>query len=201
MNQRLEAFCDGVFAIAITLLILDIKIPPMESVHSVAEVWRGIGNLWPSFFALGFSFIIILISWIGHHNLLKQIDKTSPQFQLANGFFMFTVIIIPFPTSFMAEYLNTPFAQPAIVVYCLCSILHNFGWNILYRYILKPKPLLKESVSVDQIKKTSKGAKYGLFLYSALAILAWWLPYVAIIISVLTWMYWLHLSFSIRQEK
>src|SRR5436190_19010898 len=119
MNQRLETFCDGVFAIAMTLLILEIKIPPLESMHSVADVWHGVVRLWPSFIALSFSFLIIFISWIGHHNLFKALDKTSPQFQFANAFFLFTVIIIPFPTSFMAEYLDTPYAQPAIVVYSL----------------------------------------------------------------------------------
>lgn len=52
MNDRLETFCDGVFAIAITLLILKIKIPPLDSVHSVEDVWIAVGSLWPSFFAL-----------------------------------------------------------------------------------------------------------------------------------------------------
>src|SRR4030067_3087085 len=122
MNERLEFFSDGVFAIAITLLILDIKVPPLESVHSVVNVWRSIGQLWPSFFALSLSFVIILIAWLGHHNLLRAVDKTSPSFQIANGFFLFTIIFIPFPTAFMAEYLNTPFAQPAIVFYCLNGI-------------------------------------------------------------------------------
>ena len=201
MNERLETFSDGVFAIAITLLILDIKVPPLESVHSVVDVWRDIGRLWPSFFALSLSFVIVLIAWIGHHNLLKTIDKTSSSFQLANGFFLFTIIFIPFPTAFMAEYLNTPFAQPAIVFYCLNNILHNIGWNILYRSILKPRPIVKDSIGVDFIKKASKGAKYGLFIYSAIALLAWWLPYVALIISVSVWIYWLYLSISLEQEE
>ena len=93
MNSRLETFCDGVFAIAITLLILNIKVPQVESVHSGADVWRDVGRLWPSFFALSLSFTVIFISWIGHHNLLKAIDKSSPQFVGANGFFMFTIIL------------------------------------------------------------------------------------------------------------
>ncbi|TMI94776.1 MAG: DUF1211 domain-containing protein [Bacteroidetes bacterium] len=200
MNQRLEMFSDGVFAIAITLLILEIKIPPMDSVHSVTDLWHRVGQLWPSFFALTFSFVIILISWIGHHNLLTTLDKTSPQFQIANGFFLFTVIIIPFPTSFMAEYLDTPYSQPAIVVYCLAALLHNVGWNVLYRYILKPTPLVKEAVGAAHIKKLSMGAKYGFLLYSLIAILAWWFPHVALVVNILIWIYWLYLSASIKPE-
>lgn len=127
MNDRLETFCDGVFAIAITLLILEIKIPPLNSVHSVEDVWIAIGRLWPSFFALILSFIIIFIGWIGHNNLLKGIDKTSALFQYANAFLMFSIILIPFPTSLMAEYLNTSYLQPAIMIYSLNSLLHNIA--------------------------------------------------------------------------
>jgi uncharacterized membrane protein len=199
-NSRLEAFCDGVFAIAITLLILDMKVPALESIHSVDDLWHSVSQLWPSFFALCLSFVIILISWIGQHNLIRTVDKTSPQFQLANGFFLFTVVFIPFPTAFMAEYLNTPYAQPAIVLYCLNGILHNIGWNALYRYMLKPKPLVKDNIGVDYIKKKSQGAKYGFFIYSAIAILAWWLPYVALVLSVSIWLYWLYISISIKEK-
>ena len=201
MNGRLETFCDGVFAIAITLLILEIKVPPVDSVHSVAEVWRAVGKLWPFFFALTLSFTIILISWIGHHNLLKAVDKTSSQFQLANGFFMFTIILMPFSTAFMAEYLDTPYAQPAIVFFCLNALLHNIGWNVLFLSVFKPIPLLKDAKALALAIKPNRGAKYGFFLYSAIAVMAWWLPYVALVISVLTWIYWLYLSASIRYPE
>jgi uncharacterized membrane protein len=200
-NSRLEAFCDGVFAIAITLLILDIKIPPLESINSVDDVWLNLACLWPSFFALCLSFIIILIAWIGHHNLLQTLDKTSTKFQFANGFFLFTVMFIPFPTAFMAEYLNSPFAKPAIIIYCLNGILHNLGWNLLYKYALKPTSLVKASIGAEHIQNNSKGARYGLILYTAIALLALWLPYVALIVSVLIWIYWLYVSISLKQVK
>ena len=201
MNERLETFCDGVFAIAITLLILEIKVPPVDSVHSVPDVWMHVGRLWPSFFALSLSFIIILISWIGHHNLLKAVDKTSSQFQLANGYFMFTIILMPFSTAFMAEYLDTPFAQPAIVFFCLNTLLHNTGWNLLHRSVVRPTSLLKDSKAMALQKKASRGARFGFFLYGAIALLALWLPYLALVISVLTWIYWLYLSISIEYYK
>src|SRR5690349_19994112 len=147
MNQRLETFCDGVFAIAITLLILEIKIPDIEPGRSIHEMWIAVWKLWPYFFALIYSFIIIFISWIGHHNILRRVDKTSPQFQFANGFFLFTVIIIPIPTAFMAKYLNTEYAQPVIVVYSLMAILHIATWVRLPHFILKPSSLVKDSVN------------------------------------------------------
>lgn len=201
MNDRLEAFSDGVFAIAITLLVLDLKVPPVESAHSVADVWQAVFRLWPSAFALSMSFVIILIAWIGHHNMLKGVGKTSPQFQAANGFFLFTIILLPFSTAFMAEYLDTPYAQPAIMVYCLNSLVHNTGWIVLNRAILKPVPLLKDTAAMDLYKKASRSAHFGFVLYGAIAVLAWWLPYMALVISLMTWIYWLILSISIKHSE
>ncbi len=201
MNSRLETFCDGVFAIAITLLILDIRVPPVESVHSFAEVWRDVAQLWPSFLALSLSFTIIFISWIGHHNILRIIDKSSPFFLFANGFFLFTVIIIPFPTAFMAEYLNTPYAQPAIVLYSLNNTLHNVGWNILHRSIVKPRPLFKAGVDSELVKGAARGAQIGFLVNVGIILIAWFFPYVALAISVFVWAYWLYLSVSVKPSK
>ena len=199
-NSRLEAFCDGVFAIAITLLILDMKVPPLEKVHSTQDLWNNVARLWPSFFALCLSFTIILIGWIGHHNLIRQVDKTSPLFLFANGFFLFTVIFIPFPTAFMAEYLNTDYAQPAIVFYCLNGILHNIGWLGLFYSIFKPKLLLRNEQHYSYIKKSAMQAGYGFFIYVALAVLAWWFPYTALIINVSLWIYWLYVAVSLKEN-
>ena len=201
MNTRLETFCDGVFAIAITLLVLDLKVPPLESVHSPQEVWQHVIALWPSFFALSFSFVIILISWVGHHNLLLALDKTSSWFQLANGFLLFTVILLPFSTSFMAEYLNTPYAQPAIVVFMANTLVHNIGWVLLHWSVLRPRPLVKESVGVAAARKAALGAKYGFVVYSVLLLAALWFPRLALIVSVLTWIYWLYLSVRIPAHR
>jgi uncharacterized membrane protein len=194
-------FCDGVFAIAITLLVLDIKVPELYTVHSVADVWYAVGRLWPSFFAFVLSFTIIFISWIGHNNLLSLIEKTSSQFQVANGYFLLTIILLPFSTAFMAEYLDTPFAQPAIVFFCLNSLLHKTGWIFLHRSILKPVFLLRDSKSAELHKQARKGAGYGFFIYATLALLSWWLPYIALTLAVLTWIYWLYLSLAVRDRK
>jgi len=192
-NARLEMFCDGVFAIAITLLVLEIKVPPLESVHSATDLWRDIGLLWPSFFALVLSFILIFISWMGHHLLLKALDKTSNKFQAANGIFLFTVIIIPFPTAFMAEYLNTDFAQPAVVFYSLISLLHNLGWRLLIRSCIKPVSLAKTPAHAAVIQGLLKGNLFGTFTNVSFTIIAWWFPHIAITLSTLFWSYWLYL--------
>ena len=113
---------------------------------------------------------------------------------LANGYFLLTLILVPFSTAYVAEYLNTPYAQPAILIYCVNRLIHNSGWNLLHRTMVKPVSLLKDTGAVEIHKKTSKGAKVGTALYSSICILAWWLPYEALLLSVLTSVYWLYLG-------
>ena len=98
-TSRLEAFCDGVFAIALTLLIIDIKIPPTEKINTTADFWLALKHIIPSIFAFILSFIIILITWVNHHNSLKLVNKSSSAFIYANGFMLLTVVFIPFPSS------------------------------------------------------------------------------------------------------
>src|SRR4029078_1526790 len=105
--DRLAAFSDGVFSIAFTLLILEIKVPPIDSIHSVNDVVDSIFHLWPSFFAFLYSFGGILVQWVFHHNIFNLLNKTSRPFLYTNGFLLLTIVFFPFPTAFLAEYINT----------------------------------------------------------------------------------------------
>ena len=73
-NARLEAFCDGVFAIALTLLIIDIRVPSTDGIGSTAELWRALLHLAPPVFAFVLSFGIILITWVNHHGALGLVS-------------------------------------------------------------------------------------------------------------------------------
>src|SRR4026208_2217495 len=101
---RLEAFSDGVFAIAITLLIIEIKIPSIEDVHTKKELWAAFTHAWPSWLAFLTSFITILISWVSHAYGFKLITKTSSKFTYANGLLLLSIVVMPFPTAAVAEF-------------------------------------------------------------------------------------------------
>ena len=88
-NARIEAFSDGVFAIAITLLVLELKVPPAGSIHSISDLWKGLYNLWPSYFAFTLSFGILLVSWVNHHFLFNILDKSSALFFMSVAFLLF----------------------------------------------------------------------------------------------------------------
>src|SRR5437867_3462277 len=115
INSRLEAFSDGVFAFAITLLIIDIKIPPSVTINNTVDFWLALKHISPSIFAFLLSFTIILITWVNHHATLKLVNKPSYPFMYANGLFLLTVVFFPFPTALLGEYILTDHAAPAVI--------------------------------------------------------------------------------------
>jgi uncharacterized membrane protein len=102
-KARLEAFSDGVFAIAITLLVLEIKVPSPDSGHSLAH---GLVELWPSYAGFSVSFITIGIIWVNHHAVFATVDSVDRPLLFKNLLLLLTVSFIPFPTAVMAEYLR-----------------------------------------------------------------------------------------------
>ena len=198
-NSRLEAFCDGVFAIALTLLIIDIKIPPTEKVNNTAEFWLALKHIAPSIFAFVLSFTIILITWVNHHNAVKLVHKTSNSFIYANGFLLLSVVFIPFPTSLMGEYILTDHAAPAVILYNSTLALQAIGWILLTGSALK-NHLGKNEKSTLTIRENGKFGYFAFALYSLCAIIAFWFPFTIAIITTITWIFWLIWGIRIKHE-
>src|SRR5215472_15241381 len=138
MSSRLEAFCDGVFAIAITLLIIDVRLPSTENIHNTHQLWLALKHLSPSIFVFLLSFTIIFITWVNHHAVLKLIHKSSPRFIYANGLLLLTVVVVPFPTSLLGEFILTDHAAPAVILYSSVFALQAIAWNFVGRTALSP---------------------------------------------------------------
>jgi len=196
---RLEMFSDGVFAIAITLLILEIKVPPIDSIHSVNDLVNGLIHLWPSFFAFIYSFGGILVQWIIHHNTFLHLNKTSRAFLYTNGFLLLTIVFFPFPTALLAEYIDTEYAMPAIVFYGLASVVNSLAWFLFIRSIDKPHRLLNDAFSNEEYKKLKISNRFAFAIHSSTALLAIWFPYTALTINVIVWALWIYLS--LMEEK
>ena len=126
--NRLEAFSDGVFAIALTLLILEIKAPNIGEHGTSADLWKGLAHLWPSYLAYLLAFLTVLVSWIGHHIIVGQVRRVDFPLLLANGFFLLTVSFLPFPTSIVAEHLRGESGTAAMVVYALANLVNSAGF-------------------------------------------------------------------------
>lgn len=99
---RVEAFSDGVFAIAITLLVLEIHVDPAAYEH----LWRALGNEWPAYLAYVTSFLTVGSVWIAHHNLFTELKYVDPVLLRINLFLLMATAFLPFPTGVMAEAIH-----------------------------------------------------------------------------------------------
>ena len=199
-NSRIEAFSDGVFAIAITLLVLELKVPPVASVHSISDLWNGLIHLWPSYFAFTLSFGILLVSWVNHHYLFNILDKSSRPFLYANGFLLFTITFMPFPTALLAEYISTDYAKPAIAFYCFGGVINSIGWNLLLHTLIKPHKLVRSEESIKLVNTIKRSTQIGFLIYSVATIMAFWFPIIALTMNLLLWIVWISLSITTKES-
>ena len=102
---RVEAFSDGVFAIAITLLVLELKVPHVGDGGN-DRLAAALLAQWPSYLAFVTSFATILIMWVNHHRMFNFVRRVDARLLYANGLLLFVVTIVPFPTALVAEYFE-----------------------------------------------------------------------------------------------
>ena len=192
-NARLETFCDGVFAIALTLLVIDIKVPASEGIGTTREVWLALRHLGPSIFAFVLSFAIILITWVNHHRFFRLVNKSSGSFVYANGFLLLSVVFMPFPTALVGEYLLTDHAAPAVVIYNSVTAAQAVGWILVSGAALR---LARDEKSAVLVRAGQRNGYVALGAYSLLALIAFWFPLSIAAVTTTFWTYWL--VFSLR---
>src|SRR5258708_2767117 len=150
-TARIEAFSDGVFAIAITLLILEIKVPHPGQGSLAAALLRQ----WPSYFAFFLSFTFTGIMWMSHHRMFTLIRKSNDVLLVLNLLLLFGVIMVPFPTDVLAEHLGGPGQKTAAILYNSVYIVIGIFFNLLWRYAVSHH-LLDRSVSAASAASISR---------------------------------------------
>jgi uncharacterized membrane protein len=190
---RTEAFSDGVFSIAITLLILEIKVPHFIG-QSKQELAWALLSLWPSFFAFVGSFATILVLWINHHGLFTLAEHATPQFLFANGFLLLIVTFLPFPTALLAQHLTGPGANTAAVVYCGTFVLTNISYHFLLSAVASPQSIRKD-VSPALIRRIRIAYMFGSLIYITATVVAWFHAFAGVLICSLLWLLWAQLSY------
>ncbi|HKA59257.1 MAG TPA: TMEM175 family protein [Gemmatimonadales bacterium] len=188
-KSRLEAFSDGVFAIAITLLILEIKVP-----HADHGLWAGIIALWPSYIAFVMSFVVVLIMWVSHHQMLGLINRVNYRLLFVNGLLLLTVTFVPFPTAVLAEHLSTPEAKPAVAFYCATFVVNGLVWNLLSETITRTG-LLRSDIKASTIAEGRKANRLGLIVYLVATALAFVQPWLGLLLNVSLWALWIRLAY------
>jgi uncharacterized membrane protein len=146
-KRRLEAFSDGVFAIAVTLLVLEIKVPALADLPS-GSLGLALLRQWPSYFAYLLSFSVILIMWVNHHVLLDLVREVDHGFLYLNGLLLMVITLLPFPTALVAQYGEDPRnGHLAAAVYCGLCVLIALFFNAVWWYAAVRGRLLHEGVA------------------------------------------------------
>jgi uncharacterized membrane protein len=200
-TARVEAFSDGVFAIALTLLILGIKVPDLDNTVSNVKLFHSIISLWPSYFAFILSFAAVLIMWINHHGFFKYLKKIDTAFLFANGFLLLLVTFINFPTAVLAGYFNTPAFNIASAFYCGTMVLISIGYNLLWFTSAYKRKLVKDEISDSLIIKIRNAYWFGFGVYLASFIISFFLPFIGLTICISLWIYWLFLDYDNKNKK
>jgi uncharacterized membrane protein len=140
-TNRLEAFSDGVLAVAITLLVLDIKVPlpPAHGTHAIHpfSLAHQLARNWPSYAAYATSFITIGIIWINHHVMVNRLKRANHAVLVLNLLLLLSIGVLPFATSLMAAYLKQPSGQHlAAAVYSGSFLVMSIAFGAMHRYVL-----------------------------------------------------------------
>lgn len=170
---RLEAFSDGVFAIAITLLILTIPLPDL----SKSALPTGVGKLWPSFLAYVLSFVTILIMWINHHALFKLISRSDHAFMMINGLLLMMITFVNYPTALVAETLKEGIPsgfsllrgnadqRAAALIYSGTFVVTAILYNVLWYYARHEGRLLAKDHDRALVDLITRQYRFGPLFY------------------------------------
>jgi uncharacterized membrane protein len=185
-TNRLETFSDGVFAIAITLLVLEIKVPQGVSL--------GIGllHLWPSYLAYVISFIVIGAIWINHHAMFDWIVCADQKLLILNTLHLMFIAFLPFPTAVLAEAFHGHAGQHvAAAFYAGTLTVIGVCVTAIWWYAASHRELLNDAISSEQVKSMGKRFLIGPTGYGLATILAFVNPWLSIALFIALNVYFL----------
>jgi len=171
---RIEAFSDGVFAIAITLLIIEIGVPHLEGEPPGTTLPEALLRLWPSFLAYVISFLQIGVIWANHHNRFRFIERSDHVLLFLNILFLMCVAFIPFPTALLAEYLDgtTAERETAGVIYAGTLAVTAVFFTVLWLYAAVNRRLVNRNLEPHLLRTMTRRYLLGTVAYLLVFLLA-----------------------------
>jgi uncharacterized membrane protein len=181
-SSRLEAFSDGVFAIAATLLVLELRVPADSP-----DLVESLRALWPAYAAYLVSFLTIGIIWVNHHTLLEHCRRVDRPFLYLNLVLLVAVGIVPFPTSLVDRYiLSARWATAALVVYGIGAVLIAVAFSAVFFYATHDGRLVGDAAAARRIRADGRFFPIGLGAYTLGIALAFVSPIASLAIYGLT---------------
>jgi len=178
-KNRLEAFSDGVLAIIITIMVLELKVPHGSD-------WKALEPLIPVFISYVMSFLFVGVYWGNHHHLLHLVKNFSSGIMLANLNLLFWLSLVPFVTGWVGE---NHFAALPVMVYALLLNVCGISYTVLQKVV---ENCNKDNQQIKMLlKHQSRKGVLSVCLYSSAAGLAWLNPYISIAIFFFVAIIWL----------
>jgi TMEM175 potassium channel family protein len=166
-SRRVEAFSDGVFAIAITLLVLDLTVPSRAQLHG-GSLAAALGHGWPSYAAYLVSFLIIGIIWVNHHSMFTAVRRVDRPALFTNLVLLLFVSVLPFPTRLLAEYLTAARnSHIAAAVYSVNMFVMGAAFTALWLMLTRDNTLVHEHIDARASRKGLRRFSAGLAIYLA----------------------------------
>ena len=159
-STRVETFSDGVFAIAITLLGLGLRVPSLGA----GSVFGALGRAWPSFLAFATSFATIGIVWVNHHRMFTHVRRVSHGLLLWNGLLLMAVSLIPFTTDLVATYIGHDGAREAAAVYAANQLFVTVAFNLVWRHVTRRR-LVDHHITAQAVHRINLQYGFGPLLY------------------------------------
>ena len=178
-TSRIETFADGVFAIAATLLILNVDAQISEDVH---DLGTELLHIWPSYLAYAVSFVTIGIMWINHHTVMSQIDRTDRRFLVATVGLLLCIAFVPFPTRLVAEHIRGDGARDAALAYGFTMVATAIMFSVTWFYASRGKRLLRPDADPAIVTGISRSYLPGPFIYLAATLVAFASPTTSVVL-------------------
>jgi uncharacterized membrane protein len=186
-TQRLEAFSDGVIAIAITLLVLEIHVPDAKP----GKLFSDLAHNWPSYAAFALSFVVIGIMWVSHHSMFERIARVDRGLLFSNLLLLLGIAFLPFPTALLAAYVREggSNASAATAIYSATMALIGVAFIGLWVHIYRHRELLVEGIDPALLMRSIHLSLVGPVVYGLTIGLAFIEPLACLVVYALTAVY------------
>jgi uncharacterized membrane protein len=165
-KNRVEAFSDGVFAVAITILVFNLQVP---ADLRPGTLWHALGSLWPSYAAYVASFLTIGVMWMNHHNIFRRIRAVDRNLQFLNLLLLLVIVFVPFPTALLGRFIpgGGADASTAATLYALTSIGTGVFFTSIWWYVLSRPELLVAGLDAAEVRRRLPFFSAGPIVYVA----------------------------------
>ncbi|MGE5222791.1 MAG: TMEM175 family protein [Omnitrophica WOR_2 bacterium] len=182
-TRRIEAFSDGVFAVAITLLVLGLHVPDKSLTDHDLLLWL-LGQ-WPVYFAFVTSFATIGVMWINHHRMFTHIQRADTTLLSLNLLLLLLIVFVPFPTLLLADYIILPGQHLAALLYSGTYILLAICFNLIWRYATNRNRLMGKKPDMRKIQEITAQYRFGPVFYIFTFLLAWLSAPISLAVNLL----------------